>query len=494
MLGTLTNKVNLFNITDVRNVTSVTFYLSIISQILIVFISWNYIGVIFIFYLCAIIKTINNYRNASFIIYFLNTFLYILIFHIGVLFWMFKIKYGIIGFFLSMIYYLIPFCCYFFFNKHIKQSLFAFIIIFSLFEIFLDISNFSFPWLIIGNSLSNSDLTPQIYQYIGSIGGSLLMLLIAFLIYRVNKNSQKLIIFLSFTSFLYIFGFSKLNFNQPKDNKKELINCLFFNPDKYIKYGKYYNNEELAFFIKNKINNKHYEKVFVPELTFRSISFRNFENSIVYDYIKEVCLKSKSQFYFGASGVVKKGNLSNIYVSTNGLEILKKTKEKLVPYTEYIPEILRKILKNNLSFDYTDYNTWKIEKTKTKELPIICYEIIYSDYVNNNIKNTGVMILLTSEKFLNNSSFGENQYNNIIKLRAIETRKPIIKSSNAGLSYYMNKFGIIEKSTNNEFSNMFINKNDFNFAENTFYTNFVVKNNILLILNTFLILIIILKK
>lgn len=493
MLDSFVRKKIFFFRKDVISITSFSFYLNILFQFLVVFISWNFIGIFIVFYLYSLFAILKKYRNAKFKTYFFYTFLYILIYHIGALFWMFKIKYGVIGFCFNVAYYTIPFCIYFLFNKYIKPSLVAFIFIFGLFEIFLDTSNFSFPWLIIGNCLSSSNFTPQIYEFIGSIGGSLLLLITAYAIFIINKKIYKAIIFFTLLMFLYFFGYYAINFNTKKEDEKEYINCLFFNPDKYMMLDRYYSNEEIAFFIKKNTKNRHFDKIFIPELTFKSISFKSLKNSIVLDYIKETCQKENSIFYSGASGVLKKGYLSNVYFRTNGIEIHEKSKEKLVPYTEYTPKLLRNLLDKNISFDYIDYNEWLIEKKKNRELPLICYEVIYSNYVNLNILDTDLMILLTSEKFLNNSGFGEKQYNNIIKLRAIETRRPIIKSSNAGLSYYMNEFGIIEKSSNKMFSSILINKTKINNV-NTFYTDFIAKKNIYLYFNILLIIIIIIKK
>ena len=73
-----------------------------------------------------------------------------------------------------------------------------------------------------------------------------------------------------------------------------------------------------------------------------------------------------------------------------------------------------------------------------------------------------------------------NQYNNLIRLRAIENRKPIIKSSNAGDSFFVDKFGIITKSCKGEFCTFSIDKNKINNSNNSFYSNYIVKFSIYL--------------
>lgn len=62
------------------------------------------------------------------------------------------------------------------------------------------------------------------------------------------------------------------------------------------------------------------------------------------------------------------------------------------------------------------------------------------------------MYLLSSEKFFNNSTWGKIQYNNILKLRCIENKTPLIKSSNYGNSFVISSKGKVLFKSNNEFN------------------------------------------
>jgi len=65
----------------------------------------------------------------------------------------------------------------------------------------------------------------------------------------------------------------------------------------------------------------------------------------------------------------------------------------------------------------------------------MCYEVIHSNVVAANSVSENLIIVQTSEYFMNNSYFGQLQYDNIIKLRAIENKKTVVKISNGGNSY-----------------------------------------------------------
>jgi apolipoprotein N-acyltransferase len=67
-------------------------------------------------------------------------------------------------------------------------------------------------------------------------------------------------------------------------------------------------------------------------------------------------------------------------------------------------------------------------------------------------KNAEIMYLLSSEKFFNNSIWGKKQYNNVLKLRCVENKIPMIKSSNYGSSFVINSKGKVLFKSNDEFN------------------------------------------
>ena len=67
-------------------------------------------------------------------------------------------------------------------------------------------------------------------------------------------------------------------------------------------------------------------------------------------------------------------------------------------------------------------------------------------------RNAKIMYLLSSEKFFNNSVWGTKQYNNILSLRCIENKIPMIKSANFGSSLVINSKGKVLFKSNNEFN------------------------------------------
>jgi apolipoprotein N-acyltransferase len=111
-------------------------------------------------------------------------------------------------------------------------------------------------------------------------------------------------------------------------------------------------------------------------------------------------------------------------------------------------------------YDFTE----KI-KTKFSFIPLVCYESIFSIFTSKKAFNSNFIILATSEEFMNNSYFGRKQYLNIVKLRAIENGRYILKCSNQGISCVINEKGRIVKTITKEIENSKIQR----INKNTFY-------------------------
>jgi|GEM_PF-674907 len=479
-----------------NNFVFLCFFIKYLVLAGVVFLSWNYFSPLFVVCLYFLFDIVHKSQKSSLKNFFFYYLSYIIAFHLGAVFWMFYIQDGAIAIFISLLYYLLPFFVYFLYNKYITKSVFVFIPIYVLFELFIDNINFSFPWLIIGNCLANSDYLPQIYEYTGNIGGSIVLLLIAYLLY-FHKNIIYVLLTLLLFCFLYIYGYYYFR-SDLRENKnidiQDTEKWLLFNPENYIKKYKYIHNNDLFFYLKEDIKNNCYDKIFIPELTFKSIHFKNFKNSLLFDYFREISIENNTKFYFGASGVLKKGILSNTFVYLDKDTVQVRAKEKLVPFSEYTPIFLRSFLKKYISFDFFISNDWKNFKNEKRELNLICYEIAYSTFVSKSIENVDLIVLLSSEQFLNNSYFGKRQYDNIIRLRAIETRKPIIKASNSGKNIFINQNGAIKNSCEQEFCNFIINKKEIKSYYYTFYSRYIAKKYVYFYFSLIFIAVITLKR
>ncbi len=76
-----------------------------------------------------------------------------------------------------------------------------------------------------------------------------------------------------------------------------------------------------------------------------------------------------------------------------------------------------------------------------KAAPIICYESVYGDYVTGYIhKGANILTIITNDGWWGNTD-GYKQHMNYARLRALETRKWVVRSANTGISCFIDPLG-----------------------------------------------------
>lgn len=80
--------------------------------------------------------------------------------------------------------------------------------------------------------------------------------------------------------------------------------------------------------------------------------------------------------------------------------------------------------------------------------PVICYKSIWGSWVGESVKNGAQFIaVITNDGWWGNTS-GKDQHLMYAKLRAIETRRWVVRSANTGISGFINQRGdVIKQST-----------------------------------------------
>jgi apolipoprotein N-acyltransferase len=82
-----------------------------------------------------------------------------------------------------------------------------------------------------------------------------------------------------------------------------------------------------------------------------------------------------------------------------------------------------------------------------KIAPVICYESVYGEYVTEYIKEgAGAIFIITNDGWWKNTK-GYKQHLAYASLRAIETRRPVIRSANTGISCFIDIRGKIISQT-----------------------------------------------
>jgi len=368
--------------------------------------------------------------------------------------------------FIAIFYGLSSYLFYIFKQKNTVSSVLLFALIFGSLE-FLRGSIFTgFPWNLIANSFSNQLEILSITSIVGTYGFNLLCISLftcpTLFILKKSKTETGLLIFflIIFISF-YKYGLLyKEKFNEKAvkhfDYKIRVVGSN-------ISLNRFYKNsdtfsviQDLIDISKPKIGEK---TIFVwPEGILPSIQQ---EDLFQYKSLFKKYFDENHLLVIGTTSKSRKNGSMNYFNSltiyNNELIILHNyNKINLVPFGEFLPleNILSKLGLRSLTNNYQSFskgdqrNVFEIKQQNffLKVLPLICYEIIYSGKLFNNSEFD--LIINISEDGWFGQSVGPIQHFSHSILRAIESGKYIVRSSNNGITAVVNPLGIVEKRVN----------------------------------------------
>ncbi len=90
---------------------------------------------------------------------------------------------------------------------------------------------------------------------------------------------------------------------------------------------------------------------------------------------------------------------------------------------------------------------FKSKENNVKIAPVICYESIYGEYVNEYVKKGANLIFVITNDAWWGDTPGYKQHLRFSQLRAVETRRSIARSANTGISCFINQRGELIQAT-----------------------------------------------
>ncbi len=171
---------------------------------------------------------------------------------------------------------------------------------------------------------------------------------------------------------------------------------------------------------------------------------------------------------------VKYSNIYNkwYYTYNTALQVEKykpvqfRTKQKLVPFQEYtpLPGILPNVLPLGVDFQFSSGNDKKniFTSSENKIAAIICYEAAYGKlYRKFSKEGAGAFFELLNEGWYVNTKVS-GQFLNLSVIRAIENRRYIARSSNMGISCFINQKGKVTIKNEEKVKGSIVNEMVFN--------------------------------
>ena len=358
---------------------------------------------------------------------------------------------------MGIFYGLVTFLCNFFNLKNKISSILIFSTFFGGIEFLRSFIFGGFPWNLVVFSLSNNLHSLQILSYIGTYSLNLLSItifLLPVIFFFKYKSLTKFLIFgLSLILVMINFLYGNLiikNFEKKKyDNLSSIIRVVSPN----VPIERFLSNQDTEKIINELISLSDPQNlkktIFIyPEGIITGIYLKDLK--FFKDLFKDN-YNTNHKVILGINSINQNKIYNSLIVLNNESELLYKyNKNKLVPFGEFLPFEnffkrigLKKITQGYQSFSADDKREI-LEINQLKFIPLICYEIIYSGKINPN-KNYYDFILNISEDGWFGKTIGPQQHLSHSIFRSIEEGKNVIRSTNNGISAFINPKGQIIK-------------------------------------------------
>lgn len=349
----------------------------------------------------------------------------------------------------------------------------------------------SWTWLTLGNTFATFPSWVQWYEWTGVFGGSLWILaanvLFLSIITRFGEENKKTILMpcLKTGAWILLPLFFSLWIYFNHEDKGTPAEVVVVQPNYEPHYEKFSvdRRTQMRQFISlstEKVD-ENTDYLLFPETCFGNINVTNWISNPAIRDLKDFIssypdlklITGISAYKIFAEGekhsrAVRELNRSNqptIYYEAlnaavqieNGVEDLPLyVKSKLVPGAEFLPyrevffflEPLVESLNGSMAGHGVRPERSVFEGDKGNIAPAICYESVYGEYSTGYIKKGANAIFIMTNDGWWDATPGHRQHLAFASLRAIETRRAIARSTNTGVSAFLNQRGDIRNTTN----------------------------------------------
>lgn len=349
--------------------------------------------------------------------------------------------------------------------------------------------DFSWPWLNLGNGFSEYFKWIQWYEYTGTFGGTLWVWIVNVLVFKLLqkyqllktiKSVQKDGIFIAAIIILPIIISLTIFYTYTIEGENQQVIALQPNIDPYSeKYN--VSNEAIADLLIKLADSKVTSKtdlVVAPETVFadnvkmdqlQEAYFKrkldlyisehphiNLLSGISFvNFITDKSLTSKQSNYYKDGLWYDDYNSAMLLNHTESIQLYHKSKlvvgVETLPYQSIIKPLIGDFmidLGGTLAMKTTqeDRSVFTTDNPALMVAPIICYESVYGEFVTGYVRNGATVLSIITNDAWWGETQGHKQHLSYARLRAIETRRDIVRSANTGISALINAKGEITSS------------------------------------------------
>lgn len=363
----------------------------------------------------------------------------------------------------------------------ISSGLFSLVVFWLSFEFISHFGLLPWPWLILGNGLANSVKLIQWYEFTGVLGGSLWILVVNILLYQIIRMWHKrkvcylyiavLISIISIPAILSLITYFR--YSEKGETQKVLILQPNINPytEKFSGLSDQQQIQRLFDLAESKMSDS-INMVLAPETAIPIMKFKGNlpSDTIILPFQRIIKKYPKSYFITGAitQHEIADSNLGSatsaspktynssmlidtsliVQLSHKNILVAGVEKEPFQEYLPFLPDFLIELggMKGSLNSGkepvlFTTSGNVKIGS-------VICFESVFGTYVRQVVnRGANYLVVLTNDGWWK-ESYGVRQHFSVSRIRAIETRRSIVRSANTGISGTINQRGDIVSSIN----------------------------------------------
>lgn len=344
----------------------------------------------------------------------------------------------------------------------------------------------SWTWLTLGNVFAFSPNLVQWYELTGTSGGSLWVLTVNILVFKMLKNSSLtmqhwikplLAILIPVVLSVSVFMYRTRTLPTPDSELRTIIvqpNVDPYNEKFYVEPR--IQLENLLKQLDGKIDERTRYLILPETFLTESISENDMESSPSVNFLRDNLLSrfpnltivtgANSEYVFAPgeklSATARKYQAIHYDSYNTALQISKDGIQKyhksiLVPGVEIMPyaSIFKPLEKYALQMGGT-FGSLGRQKERTVFFnhgntvgiaPVICYESVYPNFVAQYVRNGANLIAIMTNDGWWQDTPGYRQHLAYARLRAIETRCQVARCANTGISCFIDETGSIEQAT-----------------------------------------------
>jgi apolipoprotein N-acyltransferase len=368
----------------------------------------------------------------------------------------------------------------------IKKALFLFTCLWLGYE-YLHLNwQITWPWLVLGNVFAKHNFTVQWYEITGALGGSLWVLLGNASIFLALENRKKFSwlkpsLYVALPIVFSLLLLVRVSFDSVLLTKVVDYEMLIVQPN-VDPYEKFNQGEEVStlkrmLYLAEKEITENTAYVIMPETAVVESVNEDYPNSIesiqvlkqfVKDHPQIHLITGAASYNFYEDGERRKETARKnmrgeefefyntaIEVDSSG-NIDWYHKSKLVPGVEKMPypRIFSFLEYFSIDMGGIAGSLGSDDKAKAFKAgekpdvaPLICYESVFPDYVNDFVLDGAQMLLVVTNDGWWRNTDGHKQHMYYACLRAIENRRPVYRSANTGISCSIDAKGTITERT-----------------------------------------------